>query len=87
MSIWRLAYSALARAASASARARAAARLAAELFDRREAADLHSDLTSSCESCEVSSWLDMVAVAGVECLRILAVHLMRGQSFYSSALS
>lgn len=59
MSIWSLAYSALARAASASARARAAARLAAELLDRRDAADLHSDLTSSCESCEVSPWLDM----------------------------
>lgn len=44
-----MAYSALARAASALARARAAARLAAELLDRRDVADLHSDLTPSCE--------------------------------------
>ena len=61
MSIWRLAYSALVLAASALARAFAAARLAVELHDRRDKAELHCDLTSSWESGGVSPWLDMSA--------------------------
>lgn len=50
-------------------------RLADELIDRRDAADLHSDLTSSWERCEESPWLDMSAVTGVVA-RTSSLHLM-----------
>lgn len=46
---------------------------AAEPLDRH---DLHSALTSSWENHKVSPWLDMSAVAGGECLWILAIRLM-----------
>lgn len=78
MSIWRLAYSALVLAASALARAFAAARL---VDDRRDDAELHFDLTSSCERGGVSLRFDMSAFTGVVHLRTPMMHLMCIYSF------